>query len=102
LWIHCRGSDPSGSIGIVHIDTAAYSVVPISDGLTPEDTQRVAMQLRHYNPESKIVVVQGPDSFEMDPHVYDSVVESWSGPLAFLAAVQQLISGRANLRHSQE
>jgi hypothetical protein len=77
---------------IVNDGIASYSVVVISDSLAPSDVREVAEHVRQASPRTRIVLVEGPDSVPTDPRLYDTLVDSWSGPIAFINAVQRLVA----------
>jgi len=77
---------------IIHDGLASYSAIVISDSVAPSDVREVAEHVRQVSPPTRIVLVEGPDSVAMDPRLYDTLVDSWSGPAVFVNAVQLAVA----------
>ncbi|MGC1871081.1 MAG: hypothetical protein WA700_09000 [Acidobacteriaceae bacterium] len=78
---------------VVDNGIASYAVVVISDSLAPEDVRQVDRRVRQSSPQTKVLLIEGPDSQYVDPSLYDTSLDSWSGPIALISAVHRLVSG---------
>jgi hypothetical protein len=83
---------PSEVQEIVNSGIASYSAVVISGNLAPEDVLEVTGCIRQSSPQTKIVLIEGPDLPCFDPSFYDALVGSWSGPIALVDAVHRLVA----------
>jgi len=66
---------PTELPSIVNDGIASYSVVVISDALPVEDIQAISVRLRQSSPKTKIILMEGHDSRDVDPRLYDAVVD---------------------------
>jgi hypothetical protein len=88
---------PTELPSIVNDGIASYSVVVISDALPVEDVLTISVRLRQSCPKTKIILMEGRDSLDVDPRLYDAVVGNWSGPRVLISAVQRLIAQLASI-----
>ena len=90
--LHVEIAIPSEVPEIVNSGIASYRAVVISDSMASGDVREVAECIRQSSPQTKIVLIEGPDLSHLDPSFYDALVRSWSGPIALVNAVHRLVA----------
>lgn len=75
---------------LLNDDAVVFNVVVMCHSLKPEDVQNFTLRLRQRNARTKVILISGAESCDVDPSSYDLLIDSLAGPEALIIGVQRL------------
>jgi DNA-binding NtrC family response regulator len=75
---------------VVNDGVGAYSLVVFSNTLNTNDISDIGTQLRRHSPQTKTLLLLGPDVTPASAAQFDEMLEGLAGPVALIHAVRRL------------
>jgi hypothetical protein len=74
----------------------AFPLVVFSHTLLPEDISDLGGQVRRVSPETKVLLLRGPEPVSLNPAFYDAAMEGLEGPVALIREVYRLLASSSS------
>lgn len=75
---------------VVNDGVGVYSLVVFSNTLNTNDISDIGTQLRQHSPQTKTLLMLGPDVTQANAALFDDMLEGLAGPVALIRAVRRL------------